>query len=86
VCSLDWAITQNSLGVALATIGESGTARLEEAVAAYRAALKERTRGRVPLGWAMTPVVPYNFIRKRRLAEGCGAQNMAGRYLVSAAG
>jgi hypothetical protein len=33
---------------------ESGTARLEEAVAAYRDALKERTQGRVPLQWAAT--------------------------------
>jgi tetratricopeptide (TPR) repeat protein len=33
---------------------ESGTARLEEAVAAYREALKEQTRERVPLDWAMT--------------------------------
>ena len=33
---------------------ESGTARLEEAVAAYRAALEERTRERVPLHWAET--------------------------------
>ncbi len=33
---------------------ESGTARLDEAVAAYRAALAERTRERVPLDWAMT--------------------------------
>jgi exonuclease VII small subunit len=41
---------------ALATLGEreSGTARLEEAVDAYRAALEERTRERVPLDWAMT--------------------------------
>ena len=31
---------------------ESGTARLDEAVAAYRAALEERTRERVPLDWA----------------------------------
>ena len=30
------------------------TARLEEAVAAYRAALEERTRERVPLDWATT--------------------------------
>lgn len=53
---LDWAMTQNNLGVALQTLGEreSGTARLEEAVAAYRAALEERTRDRVPLDWAMT--------------------------------
>src|SRR5262249_25066632 len=43
---LDWALTQNNLGVALSSLGEreSGTARLEEAVAAYREALKERTR------------------------------------------
>ena len=33
---------------------ESGTARLEEAVAAYRAALEEVTRARMPLAWAMT--------------------------------
>ena len=33
---------------------ESGAARLEEAVEAYRAALKERTRERVPLYWAGT--------------------------------
>jgi hypothetical protein len=32
-------------------MGESGTARLEEAVAAYREALMERTRERVPLAW-----------------------------------
>ena len=38
------------------TLGEreSGTARLEEAVAAYRAALQEITRERVPLDWATT--------------------------------
>jgi tetratricopeptide (TPR) repeat protein len=49
-------MTQNNLGTALSTLGEreSGTARLEEAVAAYRAALEERTRARVPLDWAMT--------------------------------
>ena len=45
-----------NLGVALATLGEreSGTGKLEEAVAAYREALKERTRERVPLQWAQT--------------------------------
>ena len=49
-------VAGNLLGVALWTLGEreSGTARLEEAVAAYRAALEERTRDRVPLDWAMT--------------------------------
>jgi hypothetical protein len=53
---LQWAVTQNNLGNALQILGEreSGTARLEEAVVAYRDALKERTRGRVPLEWAAT--------------------------------
>ena len=51
---LDWARTQNNLGIALETLGEreSGTARLEEAVGAFRAALQEITRERVPFGWA----------------------------------
>jgi tetratricopeptide (TPR) repeat protein len=45
-----WAITQYNLGAALQALGqrESGTAHIEEAVAAYRAALEERTRERVP--------------------------------------
>src|SRR5262249_39012386 len=45
-----------NLGNALATLGEreSGTQRLAEAVAAFRAALEEWTRARVPLDWAMT--------------------------------
>ena len=45
-----------NLGNALQTLGgrESGTARLEEAAAAYRAALEEFTRERVPLDWATT--------------------------------
>ena len=49
-------IAQDKLGTALMSLGEreSGTARLEEAVAAYREALTERTRERVPLNWAMT--------------------------------
>lgn len=33
---------------------ESSTARLEEAVSAYREALKKYTRERVPLNWAGT--------------------------------
>ena len=33
---------------------ESGTEHLDEAVAAYRAALEEQTRERVPLDWAKT--------------------------------
>ncbi|EGV27574.1 tetratricopeptide domain protein [Thiorhodococcus drewsii AZ1] len=53
---LVWAATQNNLGTALARLGarESGTARLEQAVATYRAALEECTRERVPLAWAGT--------------------------------
>ncbi|QLH37681.1 MAG: tetratricopeptide repeat protein [Defluviicoccus sp.] len=53
---LQWATTQNNLGLALQTLGEreSGTARLEDAVTAYRAALQEYTRERVPLQWATT--------------------------------
>jgi hypothetical protein len=50
---LDWATTQNNLGTALETLGEreSGTARLEEAAAAFREALQERTRARAaPMG------------------------------------
>jgi len=49
-------MTQMNLGTALQALGarESGTARLEEAVAAYREALQENTRERVPLDWAMT--------------------------------
>lgn len=53
---LDWASTQNNLGIALTTLGErdGDTDRLKEAVVAYRAALEERTRERVPLDWAKT--------------------------------
>ena len=54
--SLDWADTQNNLGLALMSLGERerGTAQLKEAVAAFRDALKERTRERVPVAWADT--------------------------------
>ena len=47
---------QNLLGNALSYLGEreGGTARLEEAVVAYRAAMEEFTRDRAPLYWAMT--------------------------------
>ncbi len=48
----------NNLGRALFDLGEreSGTARLEEAVAAYRERFKEKTRAGVPLQWAMTQI------------------------------
>jgi tetratricopeptide (TPR) repeat protein len=47
---------QHDLGTALVTLGkrESDQARLEEAVVAYRDALKEMKRDRMPLEWAMT--------------------------------
>jgi hypothetical protein len=53
---LDRAMTQNNLGYAMFRLGEreSGTADLQQAVAAYRAALVERTRERAPLDWATT--------------------------------
>ena len=52
----DWAMAQMNLGVALQTLGEreSETARLEEAITAYREALQENSRESVPLLWAMT--------------------------------
>jgi hypothetical protein len=51
-----WADTQNNLGCVLEILGdrESGTARLDEAVAAYRAALELRTRADMPTDWAMS--------------------------------
>ena len=47
---------QNVLGTALCALGEreSGTERLEQAVVAYRDALKEWTWEKVPLQWATT--------------------------------
>lgn len=47
---------QTGLGNVLALLGEgeSSTKHLEQAVEAYRAALQERTRERVPLDWAQT--------------------------------
>src|SRR5689334_1984569 len=51
---LDLAPTQYNLGRARFSLGWRASApdRLGEAVAAYRAALKERPRNRVPLDWA----------------------------------
>ena len=45
-----------NLGTSLAVLGEreGGTEQLEEAVAAFREALREFTRARVPLDWAAT--------------------------------
>jgi tetratricopeptide (TPR) repeat protein len=51
-----WPEAQNHLGIVLYNIGEreSGTARLEEAVAAFRAALEVYTRAEIPTSWAGT--------------------------------
>ncbi|MBV8419827.1 MAG: tetratricopeptide repeat protein, partial [Hyphomicrobiales bacterium] len=51
-----WARSMNNLGNALRVLGEreagaEGSKRLEEAIAAYRQALEENTRQRVPLEW-----------------------------------
>ena len=53
---LDWAATQDRLGLAPLVLGrrESGTERLGEAIARFRVALEERSRERVPLEWAST--------------------------------
>jgi tetratricopeptide (TPR) repeat protein len=54
-----------NLGIALRILGEreSRTARLKEAVAAFRDALKVQTRERVPLDWAMTQMNLGNALR-----------------------
>ena len=75
---------QNNLGNALWTLGEreSGTARLEEAVAAYRAALQEWTRERVPLDWATTQNNLGNALSDAgRAGERDGAAGGGGRGL-----
>ncbi len=61
---LGWAWAQRALGNALGALGRlesetpasagAGRQRLEEAVAAYRAALEESPRDSVPLAWAVT--------------------------------
>ena len=53
---LEWATTQINLGSALLIIGEreSGTTKLEEALAAYREALKDLTYELAPSLWAIT--------------------------------
>jgi hypothetical protein len=60
---------QNNLGVALRALGEreGTTAKLEEAVVAYREALKEWTRGRGPFQWAATQ---NNLGNAAELSEG----------------
>jgi len=81
---LQWAMTQNNRGNALLGLGEreSGTARLEQAVAAYDAALKELTQGRVPLQWATvqmnrgTAVFEAGGAGERDGASGAGGRRL----------
>jgi hypothetical protein len=49
-------MAQSGLGTALRLLGEreTGTERLEQAIVAYRLALQERTREKVPRRWATT--------------------------------
>ncbi len=81
---LNWAGTQNNLGLALAKLGEreSGTTTLREAVAAFHEALKVLTRERVPLDWAMTQNNLGNALEKLGEREQARAtlQDAAGAY------
>ena len=66
-------LAQTNLGIALWRLGERerSTAKLEKAVAAYRKALKEWTRERVPLDWAMTQNNLGNgYLRRARAQHG----------------
>jgi tetratricopeptide (TPR) repeat protein len=53
---MDWAGTQNNLGTVLRTLGDRAgdPALLQQAVAAYRAALTVHTPQAAPMDWAMT--------------------------------
>jgi tetratricopeptide (TPR) repeat protein len=65
---LDWATTQNNLGTALQALGEreSSTAKLEQAVEAYRASLQEWTTEATP-NWH--EIARRNFARTLALLE-----------------
>ena len=58
--------------MALSSIGEreSGTARLEQAAAAFRAALEENIRERVPVEWARTHINLGNALLQWGSREG----------------
>jgi tetratricopeptide (TPR) repeat protein len=74
--SRDWAMTQNNLGAALSAQaglaeGAARAALLEQAVAAYRAALTVRTRESAAPDWAATQNNLGNALRAQaELAEG----------------
>jgi hypothetical protein len=55
---LQWAATENNLGVALSTLWVSGTPR-GEAGADYRAPMQEFPRDQVLLDWAYKPGIYY---------------------------
>lgn len=63
--SLAWAHTHNSLGIALAILGEreAGITHLEEAAAAFQTALKERTRENAEGPWAETSINLANVLQ-----------------------
>jgi hypothetical protein len=67
---LDWATTQNSLGNALSSLGEreSGTARLEQAVAAWKACLTVATSAWRQNGCERC--TPSSNMRKLRARDG----------------
>jgi tetratricopeptide (TPR) repeat protein len=72
---VSWVIVaaiQMNLGAALETLGEreGRAARLEEAVAADRAALEEYTRDRAPLKWALTQINLGNVLQTLGEREG----------------
>ena len=89
-------MTQDNLGIALLTLGEreSGTARLDQAVQAYRAALEEWTRERVPLDWARAQMNLGNALQAlgeresgtARLEEAVAAYRAALRGIDARAG
>ena len=79
----------NALGMTLAVIGEQtgDNSALEKAVAAYRAALQEWTRERVPLDWAMTQNnLGIALRRLGRAGERDGAAGGGGRRLSRGTG
>ena len=51
---IDWAMTQNNLGMLTATGSRDRAQNLEQAIAAYTAALDIYTRDAFPIQWAMT--------------------------------
>ena len=69
---LRWAQAQENLGIALLKLGEreDGTEPLEQAVAALRASLEERTRERSPFGWAETQMYLGEALRSMGEREG----------------